>query len=163
MDTMRISTGNVADLLDKEFALLIDHKFNKGLGESLKINPKSTHHAFKLIQVTLSSLSADVLMNTNAASLYSRPTESLNQDKVSMGTTAARNFDKQLPDLANMLSIGFLGLAQAVDIRGYDKCSKHLQDIYNSVRVEVTKLEEDRRLDLDIKSVNKMLLAGKFI
>ncbi len=163
MDSMRVSVGNVADLLDKEFALLIDHKFNKGLGESLKINEKSTHHAFKLIQVTLSSLSADILMNTNAASLYSRPTESLNQDKVSMGTTAARNFDKQLPDLANMLSIGFLGLAQAVDIRGYDKCSKHLQNTYDAIRKDVTKLEEDRRLDLDIKAVNKMLVDGRFI
>ena len=162
MDTMRISVGNVADLLDKEFALLIDHKFNKGLGESLKVNPKSTHHAFKLIQVTLSSLSADILMNTNAASLYSRPTESLNQDKVSMGTTAARNFSKQLPDLANMLSIGFLGIAQAVDIRGYEKCSTNLKAIHSTIRSEVTKLEEDRRLDLDIRSVNRMLLDGKF-
>jgi histidine ammonia-lyase len=162
MDTMRICVGNVADLLDKEFALLIDHKFNKGLGESLKINEKSTHHAFKLIQVTLSSLSADVLMNTNAASLYSRSTESLNQDKVSMGTTAARNFNKQLPDLANMLSIGFLGIAQAVDIRGYDKCSKHLQGCYDAIREKVTKLEEDRRLDIDIRSVNEMVVRGKF-
>jgi len=164
MDTMRICVGNVADLLDKEFALLVDHKFNKGLGESLKINKKSTHHGFKLIQVTLSSLSADVLMNTNAASLYSRSTESFNQDKVSMGTTAARNFAKQLPDLANMLSIAFIGIAQAVDIRGYEKCSKkHLQSCFNSVREEVTKLEEDRRLDLDIRVVNKMLIDGKFV
>ena len=162
MDTMRISAGNMADLLDKEFALLVDHKFNKGLGESLKINKKSTHHAFKLIQVTLSSLSADVIMNTNAASLYSRPTESLNQDKVSMGTTAARNFDKQIPDLANMLSIAFIGIAQAVDIRGYEKCSKHLQKCHDTIREKVTKLEEDRRLDLDIKAVNKMLLEGMF-
>jgi len=163
MDTMRICVGNLADLLDKEFALLIDHKFNKGLGESLKINEKSTHHAFKLIQVTLSSLSADILMNTNAASLYSRPTESLNQDKVSMGTTAARNFDKQLPDLTNMLSIGFLGIAQAVDIRGYEKCSKHLQKCYDAVRAEVPTLKEDRRLDLDIQAVNKMLQKRKFV
>ena len=162
MDTLRIGVGNVADLLDKEFALLIDHKFNKGLGENLKINPKSTHHAFKLIQVTLSSLSADILMNTNAASLYSRPTESLNQDKVSMGTTAARNFSKQLPDLANMLSIGFLGIAQAVDIRGYDKCSPKLKATYSAIRSQVTKLEEDRRLDLDIKTINQMVLDGKF-
>jgi histidine ammonia-lyase len=163
MDTMRICMGNIADLLDKEFALLVDHKFNKGLGESLKINPKSTHHAFKLIQVTLSSLSADILINTNAASLYSRPTESLNQDKVSMGTTAARNFYAQIPDLANMLSIGFLGLAQAVDIRGYEKCSDHLKKSYDLIRKEVTMLKEDRRLDLDIKAVNKMVTDGKFI
>ena len=163
MDTLRICTGNLADLLDKEFALLVDHKFNKGLGESLKLNKKSTHHGFKLMQVTLSSLSADVLMNTNAASLYSRSTESLNQDKVSMGTTAARNFSKQLPDLENMLSIGFLGIAQAIDIRGYDKCSKHLQKCYNEIRKHVTKLEEDRRQDLDIKIVNELLKEGKFV
>ena len=163
MDTMRICMGNVADLLDKEFALLVDHKFNKGLGESLKINPKSTHHAFKLIQVTLSSLSADILINTNAASLYSRPTESLNQDKVSMGTTAARNFHSQMPDLANMLSIGFLGLAQAVDIRGYEKCSPNLKKAYDTIREKVTMLKEDRRLDLDIKVVNEMLLRGEFV
>jgi len=163
MDTMRICAGNVADLLDKEFALLIDHKFNKGLGENLKINKKATHHAFKLIQITLSSLSADVLMNTNAASLYSRSTESLNQDKVSMGTTSARNFAKQLPDLANMLSIGFLGIAQAVDIRGYDKCSAHLQKCYDEVRKKVAKLENDRRMDIDIKAVNHMLSQGKFV
>jgi len=163
MDTMRICVGNMADLLDKEFALLVDHKFNKGLGESLKINPKSTHHAFKLIQVTLSSLSADILINTNAASLYSRSTESLNQDKVSMGTTAARNFHSQMKDLANMLSIGFLGLAQAVDIRGYEKCSKHLQKSYDIVRKEVPVLKDDRRMDLDIKAVNELLIEGKFI
>ena len=161
MDSMRICAGNVADLLDKEFALLIDHKFNKGLGESLKINKKSTHHGLKLIQVTLSSLAADVMMNTSAASLYSRPTESLNQDKVSMGTTAALNFEKQLPDLANMLSIAFIGMAQAADIRGVEKCSSHLQKNYNAVREVVKVLEDDRRSDLDIKAINEILLSGK--
>ncbi|RRS30006.1 MAG: phenylalanine ammonia-lyase [Epsilonproteobacteria bacterium (ex Lamellibrachia satsuma)] len=162
MDSMRICAGNIADLLDKEFALLIDHKFNKGLGESLKINQKSTHHGLKLIQVTLSSLAADVMMNTSAASLYSRPTESLNQDKVSMGTTAALNFAKQLPDLANMLSIAFIGMAQAVDIRGVEKCSTHLQKNYNIIREVVDILVDDRRTDLDIRAVNELLLSGKF-
>ena len=160
MDSMRICAGNVADLLDKEFALLIDHKFNKGLGESLKINEKSTHHGLKLIQVTLSSLAADVMMNTAAASLYSRPTESLNQDKVSMGTTAALNFEKQLPDLANMLSIAFIGMAQAVDIRGVEKCSPYLQKNYRTIREAVKVLKDDRRSDLDIKVVREILMRG---
>ncbi len=161
MDSMRICAGNVADLLDKEFALLIDHKFNKGLGESLKINEKSTHHGLKLIQVTLSSLAADVIMNTTAASLHSRPTESLNQDKVSMGTTAALNFAKQLPDLANMLSIAFIGMAQAADIRGVDQCSDYLKQNYSRIREVVDVLVEDRRTDLDIQAVNTLLLKGE--
>ena len=161
MDTMRICAGNVADLLDKEFGLLVDHKFNKGLGESLKLNKKSTHHGFKAMQISLSSLSADVMINTTAASLHSRPTESFNQDKVSMGTTAALHFKKQLPDLTNMLSIAFIGMAQAVDIRGYENCSETLQKNYDSVRSIVEKLEFDRRMDADIRAMNKMIQEGK--
>jgi len=160
MDTMRICAGNVADLLDKEFGLLVDHKFNKGLGESLKLNKKSTHHGFKAMQISLSSLAADVMINTTAASLHSRPTESFNQDKVSMGTTAALHFQKQLPDLTNMLSIAFIGMAQAVDIRGYENCSKTLQKNYDSVRTIVEKLEFDRRMDGEIKAIYKMLQEG---
>ena len=162
MDTMRICVGNVADLLDKEFGLLVDHKFNKGLGESLKINKKSTHHGFKAMQITLSSLTADVMMNTVPASLHSRPTESFNQDKVSMGTTAALHFAKQLPDLTNMLSIAIIGMAQAVDLRGREKCSAFLQKNYDKVRVQVKPLEFDRRMDIDIKVIYKMLLSGDF-
>ena len=160
MDTMRICAGNVADLLDKEFGLLVDHKFNKGLGESLKLNKKSTHHGFKAMQISLSSLAADVMINTTAASLHSRPTESFNQDKVSMGTTAALHFKKQLPDLTNMLSIAFIGMAQAVEIRGYENCSKTLQKNHGSIRTIVEKLEFDRRMDFDIKAVNKMIQEG---
>jgi len=162
MDTMRICVGNVADLLDKEFGLLVDHKFNKGLGESLKLNKKSTHHGFKAMQITLSSLTADVIMNTVPASLNSRPTESFNQDKVSMGTTAALHFAKQLPDLTNMLSIALIGMAQAVDLRGKEKCSVFLQSNYEKIREEVEALEYDRRMDIDIKVINKMILDGVF-
>ena len=162
MDTMRICVGNVADLLDKEFGLLVDHKFNKGLGESLKLNKKSTHHGFKAMQITLSSLTADVIMNTVPASLNSRPTESFNQDKVSMGTTAALHFAKQLPDLTNMLSIAIIGMAQAVDIRGKSECSEFLQKNYEKVRAQVDALEFDRRMDIDIKVVYKMILEGAF-
>ncbi|MEA1916749.1 MAG: aromatic amino acid ammonia-lyase [Campylobacterota bacterium] len=162
MDTMRICAGNVADLLDKEFALLVDHKFNKGLGESLKLNTKPTHHGFKAMQITLSSLSADVIMNTTAASLHSRPTESMNQDKVSMGTTAALHFDKQLPDLTNMLSIALIGMAQAVELRGYERCSFHLQNSFNIIREDVQRLDFDRRMDIDIKVVYKMIEDGQF-
>ncbi|WP_321778442.1 aromatic amino acid ammonia-lyase [Sulfurimonas sp.] len=162
MDTMRICVGNLADILDKEFALMVDHKFNRGLGESLKLNKKSIHHGFKAMQITLSSLTADVIMNTIPASLNSRPTESYNQDKVSMGTTAALHFAKQLPDLTNMLSIALLGMAQGVDLRGYENCSAFLQNSYTTIREKIDRLENDRRMDGDIKNINKMIKAGKF-
>lgn len=162
MDTLKICAANLADLLDKEFALLVDHKFNRGLGENLKLAPESYYHGFKAMQITLSSLSADVIKNTTAASIHSRPTESLNQDKVSMGTTAANDFAKMMPELHNMLAIAFLGMAQAVDIRGVEKVSPHLKGIYDEIRVIVKPLVEDRRMDIDIYKIKPLLLDGKF-
>ena len=163
MDTLKICAGNLADLLDKEFALLVDHKFNRGLGENLKLSHEPFYHGFKAMQITLSSLSADVMKNTTAASIFSRPTESLNQDKVSMGTTAANDFSKMIPDLYNMLSVAFIGMAQAVDIRGKDLVSPHLTNIYENIRKDVKPLYEDRRMDFDIEKVYTLIQMKKFI
>lgn len=163
MDTLKICAANLADLLDKEFALLVDHKFNRGLGENLKLSKEPFFHGFKAMQISLSSLSADVIKNTTAASIHSRPTESLNQDKVSMGTTAANDFAKMMPDLHNMLSIAFIGMAQAVDIRGEAEVSPHLKNIHDEIRAIVKPLYEDRRMDIDIKNLKTLLTDGKFI
>ncbi len=163
MDTLKICAANLADLLDKEFALLVDHKFNRGLGENLKLSKEPYFHGFKAMQISLSSLSADVIKNTTAASIHSRPTESLNQDKVSMGTTAANDFAKMIPELYNMLSIAFIGMAQAVDIRGVNEVSPHLKNIYNAIREISKPLYEDRRMDIDIKNIYKLIENKKLI
>jgi len=161
MDTLRISVANVADLLDKQFAILVDHKYNRGLGENLKLSDKNYFHGFKAMQITLSSLSADVMMNITPASVFSRPTESMNQDKVSMGTTASIHFKNQLPNLENMLAIAMIGLAQAVDIRSNRGISPHLEKIYKIIRAEVKPLIEDRRMDFDIQKVVELINNGK--
>lgn len=163
MDTLKICAANLADLLDKEFALLVDHKFNRGLGENLKLSTEPFYHGFKAMQISLSSLSADVIKNTTAASIHSRPTESLNQDKVSMGTTAALDFAKMIPDLHNMLAIAFIGMAQAVDIRGDEKVSPHLKNIHDEIRKIIKPLYEDRRMDIDIRNIHPLIKDAKFI
>jgi histidine ammonia-lyase len=160
MDTLKICAANLADLLDKEFAILVDHKFNRGLGENLKLKKEGFFHGFKAMQITLSSLAADIIKNTTAASIHSRSTESLNQDKVSMGTTAALDFSKMLPDIENMLSIAFIGLTQAADIRGVQSVSPFLQNIYYKIRKNVCPLKEDRRMDKDIAELVKLIQSG---
>lgn len=153
MDNLKVSAANMADLLDKEFALLVDGKYNRGLGENLKISEKSYHHGFKAMQITISSLSADILKGAQAASLFSRPIESNNQDKVSMGTTAALDFYKMQEDLANMIAIAHLGAAQALDIKGKNGASSTLLKLYEGIREVSPPLMGDRRLDRDIEAV----------
>jgi len=157
MDNLKVGAANMADLLDKEFALLVDAKYNRGLGENLKLSDKTYHHGFKAMQITLSALSAEVLKGSQAASIFSRSTESNNQDKVSMGTTAAMDFYKMQEDLANMLSIAHLGAAQALDIKGLHLASPSLLQLYTKVREVSRPLLEDRRLDKDIVALKERL------
>lgn len=160
-DTLKICLANMADLLDKQFAVLVDDKFNRGLGENLKLSKEHYHHGFKAMQITLSSLSADVMMRMLPASVFSRSTESMNQDKVSMGTTSALGLKEGVKEFSSMLAIAMLGIAQAMDIRGVEKFSPHAQKLYKKIREISEPLIEDRRLDKEIEVIQGMLLRGE--
>ncbi|MDD5549609.1 MAG: aromatic amino acid lyase, partial [Sulfurovaceae bacterium] len=162
-DTLKICLANMADLLDKQFAVLVDEKFNRGLGENLKLSQEHYHHGFKAMQISLSSLSADVMMRMLPSSVFSRSTESMNQDKVSMGTTGALGLKGGIEEFSSMMAIAMLGMAQAIDIRGVDKFSPFAQSIYDKIRKISPPLIEDRRLDMDILKVKDMLLRGDLI
>lgn len=160
-DTLKICLANMADLLDKQFAILVDEKFNRGLGENLKLSKEHYHHGFKAMQISLSSLSADVMMRMLPASVFSRSTESMNQDKVSMGTTSALGLKEGVKEFSSMLAIAMLGIAQAMDIRGVEKFSPHAQALYKKIRAISAPLVEDRRLDKDIEVIQAMLIRGE--
>lgn len=160
-DTLKICLANMADLLDKQFAILVDEKFNRGLGENLKLSKEHYHHGFKAMQISLSSLSADVMMRMLPASVFSRSTESMNQDKVSMGTTSALGLKEGVKEFSSMLAIAMLGIAQAMDIRGVEKFSPHAQALYKKIRAISAPLIEDRRLDKDIATLQAMLMRGE--
>ena len=94
MDALKIAVSSVADLLDRQVALICNPATNNGLPGDLVAAAGSqawVHHGFKAMQITASALAAEALKNTMPASSFSRSTESHNQDKVSMGTIAARD------------------------------------------------------------------------
>lgn len=162
-DTLKIALCNIADLLDKQFASLVDEKLNRGLGADLKLQKSPAMHGFKAMQITLSSLCADVLSRLIPFSTLSRSTESSNQDKVSMGTSSAISFRNGVTEFEDMLSIAFLGAAQALQIRDVTKASISAQRIYENIRELSAPLAEDRRLDIDIEKIKIKLQNGEFI
>ena len=97
MDSLKVALANLCDLMDRQLELLVDEKFNAGLTANLiprfdAGHPEAgLHHGFKGMQLCCSAMTAEAMKLCNPATIHSRSTECHNQDKVSMGTIAARD------------------------------------------------------------------------
>lgn len=120
MDTLKTAVANIADLLDRQMAQLMDFKFNNGLPSNLtgaEGERKSINHGFKAVQIGISAWTAEALKLTMPASAFSRSTECHNQDKVSMGTIAARDCLRILELTEQVTAASLLAATQAIEIR----------------------------------------------
>jgi histidine ammonia-lyase len=163
MDSLKTAIASVADLLDRQLALLCSPETNGGLPENLVRGngPEAlVHHGFKAMQISASALTAEALKLTIPAAAFSRSTESHNQDKVSMGTIAARDCLRILELTESVAAIGLLATVQAVDVRGTAACSSHSVAMRDAVRERVPTLEDDRRQDVDIEQVLRLHREG---
>jgi histidine ammonia-lyase len=94
-------------------------------------------------------------------SVFSRSTESHNQDKVSMGTISAREAHRILELAETVGVIHLLALCQAVDLRGPDAVGEGSRAVWEAVRARVPKNDADRRMDVDIQAALAMYRAGE--
>ena len=120
MDSMKTAVANLADLLDRQLAQLVDSKFNGGLPSNLSGAPEERqmiNHGFKAVQIGVSAWTAEALKQTMPASVFSRSTECHNQDKVSMGTIAARDCLRVLELTEQVAAALVLATAQAAELR----------------------------------------------
>ena len=118
MDSLKNIVANMADLLDRQLALLVDVKFNRGLPANLTGSRNiSCNHGFKAVQIAVSAWTAEALKNSMPMSVFSRSTECHNQDKVSMGTIAARDCVRINKLTAQVAAASLLAAFQALDLR----------------------------------------------
>lgn len=164
MDGLKNAVANLADLADRQLALMCNESFNNGLPANLLgiTGPTAhAHHGFKAMQISASALTAEALKQTMPASVFSRSTECHNQDKVSMGTIAARDALRVIELTERCLAITLLGACQAMDIHGLDGISEGNRRVYDAVRKLVPMTVEDRRQDFEIEIIVAALRADK--
>jgi histidine ammonia-lyase len=161
MDSMKIAVANIADLLDRQMALLVDTKFNHGLPSNLsgaEADRAMINHGFKAVQIGTSAWTAEALKLTMPASVFSRSTECHNQDKVSMGTISARDCLRIIELTEQVAAAALLATSQAVELRLRhgevieDHLVPALLDMKNAVMGEFEFLAEDRPLEPDLRS-----------
>ena len=159
MDSMKAAVAGLADLLDRQVALLVDARYSGGLPSNLSGvsgNDGSIHHGLKALQITTSACTAEAQMGTMPASAFSRSTESHNQDKVSLGTIAARSCRRSLELAEEVAACALLAACQGVELRmGLDggKLSGGPAETLAWVRRHSPALGEDRALEGDLRSL----------
>ncbi|WP_448564083.1 HAL/PAL/TAL family ammonia-lyase [Thalassotalea ganghwensis] len=156
MDSMKTAVANLADLADRQIASLVDTRYNNGLPSNLSSSCDERYfinHGFKAVQIGASAYTAEALKLTMPASVFSRSTECHNQDKVSMGTIAARDGLRVLQLTEQVLASTLLAAVQAIRIRlskdevSLDSLSGSLVEMYNDISDYFEDLSEDRPLE----------------
>ncbi|MCL4469349.1 MAG: aromatic amino acid ammonia-lyase [Deltaproteobacteria bacterium] len=156
MDALKSALASVADMADRQMALLVDKRYNRGLPANLvKVtgDKQALNHGFKGMQITASALTAEALKNTMPAASFSRSTESHNQDKVSMGTIAARDAAWQCELVGRAVAVHLMAAVQACELRGDLDGRPALASLVKSVRKVVKETVFDRPMDKDIEAL----------
>jgi histidine ammonia-lyase len=171
MDTLKTAVANIADLLDRQFALLVDVRTNRGLSANLSSAPPeraSVNHGLKAVQIASSAWTAEALKLCMPASVFSRSTECHNQDKVSMGTISARDAVRVLElteqVVAAMLLAVVEGLGQRLASGELERASlsPEIEALFSSAREDFSPLVEDRRLDGTLRRIMERIHAYDF-
>jgi histidine ammonia-lyase len=163
MDAVKAAVGSVADLCDRQAALLVDPRYSRGLPAQLAPpgeNGSAPRHGFKGMQITLSALTAEALQASMPVASFSRSTESHNQDKVSMGTIAAREALRVCELGGHAVAVHLLTVAQACELRGGLPGRPAIAATVEAIRGLSRALTDDRPLDRDIEAVYEAIAAG---
>ena len=156
MDSMKNCVANLADLADRQIATMVDVKMNHDLPPNLsaaKGDRRFINHGFKAIQIGCSAWTAEALKLTMPASVFSRSTECHNQDKVSMGTIAARDCLRVLQLTEQVAAATLLASVQGIWLRiemgELDKNSltKDVNLMLDDIGSFFTLIDEDRPTD----------------
>ena len=155
MDSLKTAVANLADLMDRQMAQLMDTKFNHGLPANLSGATKDQamlNHGFKAVQIAVSAWTAEALKNTMPASVFSRSTECHNQDKVSMGTIAARDCIRILELTEQVAAAMLIASVQGVELRGQqDNLSPNIKKTIKQVREDIQFLKSDRAMEKELR------------
>jgi histidine ammonia-lyase len=164
MDALKAALASIADMCDRQVALLVDPLFNRGLPADLVGVAEEFfvfHHGFKAMSLSTSALAAEALKLTMPAASFSRSTESHNQDKVSMGTIAARDAERICTLTERVLAIHLLAAVQGCEIRGNLDVRPKLLFLVQQIRSLSKTVREDREMDVDIERLARTIAESE--
>ncbi|MGB8842677.1 MAG: aromatic amino acid lyase, partial [Aliidongia sp.] len=141
-------------------AILMDSRFSRGLPNSL--SPRlGLYQGFKGVQISQTSLVAQIRHDSGPSSVHTLATEQFNQDVVSLGLHASYGAAEIEVKLRNVVAMTLMAACQGVDLRGCaDELAPASMELYMAVRKISAALDEDRPLDRDIAALAGAIIEG---
>lgn len=165
MDYFKICTAHVVDMLDRQVMLLFDPGAGYGFPPNLANWPAMTkeerhlHHGLKGLHQATNALTSEVVQMTTASTVFSRSSESHNQDKVSLGMSAATSFAAMLDKAFTVQALSLACLAQALDLRGVTLKGDDSRRLKELVRRHVPFVAHDQSLGAPVTNLKHALAA----
>ncbi|MEK9842965.1 aromatic amino acid lyase, partial [Thalassospira sp.] len=119
----------------------------------------SINHGLKAVQIGASAWTAEALKQTMPASVFSRSTECHNQDKVSMGTIAARDCLRVLQLTEQVVAANLIAALQAIRLREKSgeitqkQLGPDLVAFLDHLKQDIDFIDEDKPLEATLRLV----------
>lgn len=159
MDYLKISLAHIADVVDRQVAYIVDDKSNRGLSSNLAnwsglpAEDRHLHHGLKGLHQSMSALTSELIARATPGGIFSRSSESHNQDKVSLGMSAAVQAHEMLQTLFTIMTLHSTVLAQALDLRGIELKGSVTRAHYNLVRKHIAFVDRDQALGKQLEAL----------
>jgi histidine ammonia-lyase/phenylalanine ammonia-lyase len=141
----------------------MDEQTNRGLPVNLAYWHEGNreehflHHGLKGLHQSVSAITSEIMAKAMPNSIFSRSSESHNQDKVSLGMSAGVQLSEMIPQLYNVLTMHLICLAQALDLREMPLRGEQSAAVYGLIRKCVPFVEFDQPLDKAITALSTAL------
>ena len=160
-DFLGIALAEVANASERRIERLVNPQLS---GLPAFLTPKGgLHSGFMIAQYAAAALVSENKVLAHPASVDSIPSSANQEDHVSMGTIAARKAKEILFNVQNVIAIELLSAAQAIDFSDAEKLGKGTKAAYDVVRSEVSKIVDDRVMNVDFNKIYDIIKDNKIV
>ncbi|PWU14329.1 MAG: histidine ammonia-lyase [Bdellovibrio sp.] len=155
MDFAGIALSAMGSISEQRIAKLINPTMS-GLPAHLALHG-GLNSGHMIVQVSAASLVSENKVLAHPASVDSIPTNLDKEDHVSMGTIAARKFERIVENVRHILAMEFLSACQGIDLLRPLKTSQTLEGFHAEIRQHVPFAKSDRVFSKDILKIADLI------
>lgn len=161
-DFMGIAVAELANVSERRIERLVNPALS-GLPAFLTENG-GVNSGFMIAQYAAAALVSENKVLAHPASVDSIPSSANQEDHVSMGTIAARKAASIVHNTSYVLAIELLCAVQAIDLqKSADRLGTAGRAVYERVRREISYMDKDRVLNVDIEAARKLVMSGELL